>query len=578
MSPACSTRGSSSNCARRRRASASIANLEARRLGIQIAFALMFAVIALIVLLSAAWIGLDFANRLVAPIRRLIGAANVVSTGNLNIQVPVHQLGRRSRPARRDLQQDDARAAHAARRHRARARPDRQPAALHRSGARRAPAPASSVSTPTAASPSSTARPNGCSRRAESEALGRPLAEVAPELAEIFEAARSGNQRLVQRQVTVSRNGQERNFSVRVTSEQSPADRARLRHHHRRHHRARAGAAVLGLGRHRPPHRPRDQEPADADPAVGRTAAPQIRQGDHRRPRRCSSSAPTRSCARSTTSSAWSTSSRASRACRSRSSPPRTSPIPCARSSFLMRVGHPDIDFEVELPEEPMPARFDRRLISQALTNIVKNATEAIGAVPPGRAWRADASPSARARDGTRYRHRRDRQRHRPAEGEPRAPARALRDDAREGHRPRASPSSAAFSKSTAAASSCTTRPRRFRARAARGCSCASSRHEPATAADRAGVGREARQRRSIMASDILIVDDEADIRELVAGILQDEGHGTRTARDSDEALGAIVGAPAEPRLPRHLAAGQPPRRPAAARRAQAGASRSCRS
>jgi two-component system, NtrC family, nitrogen regulation sensor histidine kinase NtrY len=29
-----------------------------------------------------------------------------------------------------------------------------------------------------------------------------------------------------------------------------------------------------------------------------------------------------------------------------------------------------------------MPARFDRRLISQALTNIVKNATEAIGAVP----------------------------------------------------------------------------------------------------------------------------------------------------------------------------------------------------
>src|SRR5271168_5356586 len=67
------------------------ANLEARRLGIQIAFALMFAVIALIVLLSSAWIGLDFANRLVAPIRRLIGAANEVSTGNLQIQVPIHR-------------------------------------------------------------------------------------------------------------------------------------------------------------------------------------------------------------------------------------------------------------------------------------------------------------------------------------------------------------------------------------------------------------------------------------------------------------------------------------------------------
>ena len=42
------------------------------------------------------------------------------------------------------------------------------------------------------------------------------------------------------------------------------------------------------------------------------------------------------------------------------------------------------------------------------------------------------------------------------------------------------------------------------------------------------------------MAADILIVDDEADIRELVAGILSDEGHDTRTARNSDEALAAI--------------------------------------
>jgi two-component system, NtrC family, nitrogen regulation response regulator NtrX len=42
------------------------------------------------------------------------------------------------------------------------------------------------------------------------------------------------------------------------------------------------------------------------------------------------------------------------------------------------------------------------------------------------------------------------------------------------------------------------------------------------------------------MASDILIVDDEADIRDLVAGILDDEGFTTRTARDSDSALAEI--------------------------------------
>ena len=43
------------------------------------------------------------------------------------------------------------------------------------------------------------------------------------------------------------------------------------------------------------------------------------------------------------------------------------------------------------------------------------------------------------------------------------------------------------------------------------------------------------------MATDILIVDDEADIRDLVAGILEDEGHGTRTAGDCDKALQAIA-------------------------------------
>ncbi|MBB4064709.1 nitrogen assimilation response regulator NtrX [Gellertiella hungarica] len=42
------------------------------------------------------------------------------------------------------------------------------------------------------------------------------------------------------------------------------------------------------------------------------------------------------------------------------------------------------------------------------------------------------------------------------------------------------------------------------------------------------------------MASDILVVDDEEDIREIVSGILSDEGHETRTAHDSDSALAAI--------------------------------------
>mgnify|MGYP006166508005 CR=1 FL=1 len=40
--------------------------------------------------------------------------------------------------------------------------------------------------------------------------------------------------------------------------------------------------------------------------------------------------------------------------------------------------------------------------------------------------------------------------------------------------------------------------------------------------------------------ADILVVDDEADIRELVSGLLEDEGHAVRTASNSDEAIAAI--------------------------------------
>ena len=42
------------------------------------------------------------------------------------------------------------------------------------------------------------------------------------------------------------------------------------------------------------------------------------------------------------------------------------------------------------------------------------------------------------------------------------------------------------------------------------------------------------------MAHDILIVDDETDIRMLIGGVLRDEGYATREASDSGEALAAI--------------------------------------
>jgi two-component system nitrogen regulation sensor histidine kinase NtrY len=49
---------------------------------------------------------------------------------------------------------------------------------------------------------------------------------------------------------------------------------------------------------------------------------------------------------------------------------------------FLMKVAHPELDIEADIKQDPLHAQFDRRLISQALTNIIKNATEAIEQVP----------------------------------------------------------------------------------------------------------------------------------------------------------------------------------------------------
>jgi two-component system, NtrC family, nitrogen regulation sensor histidine kinase NtrY len=357
------------------------ANLEARRLGIQIAFGLMFAVIALIVLLSSAWLGLDFANRLVAPIRRLIGAANVVSTGNLNIQVPVRRsegdlarLGETFNKMTQELrtQHEDI----------VRAR-DLIDSRRRFTEAVLAGASAGVIGVNASGHISilnrSAERLMG---RSESEVLGLPLAQVAPELGEICEAARTGNQRLIQKQMAMRRDGQERNYSVRVTSEQATeaehgyvitidditelvlaqrssawADIAR-----RIAHEIKNPLTPIQLSAER--LRRKYSKSITDDPAVFEQCTETIvRQVDDikrmvdefsrfaRMPKAVLADEDVADAVRQVV--------------------------------FLLRVAHPDIDFDVNLEAEAMPARFDRRLISQALTNIIKNAAEAIGAVPP---------------------------------------------------------------------------------------------------------------------------------------------------------------------------------------------------
>lgn len=63
--------------------------LEANRRTTQVAFALLYLGLTLIVVLSAIWTGIAVADRLVRPIRQLISAADEVATGNLDVSVPV---------------------------------------------------------------------------------------------------------------------------------------------------------------------------------------------------------------------------------------------------------------------------------------------------------------------------------------------------------------------------------------------------------------------------------------------------------------------------------------------------------
>lgn len=63
--------------------------LENSRLGVSVAFGLVYAGVTLVLLVSAIYLGFGFANRLVAPIRELIAASDAVAKGDLSVEVPV---------------------------------------------------------------------------------------------------------------------------------------------------------------------------------------------------------------------------------------------------------------------------------------------------------------------------------------------------------------------------------------------------------------------------------------------------------------------------------------------------------
>jgi two-component system, NtrC family, nitrogen regulation sensor histidine kinase NtrY len=359
---------------------AEYAELEQRRLGLQVNYALIFAVIALTILMASILIGLNFSNWLVAPIRRLMSAAHIVSTGDLHVQVPVHksegdlaQLGETFNKMTQELRSQRDELVNASE--------------LIDSRRRFIEAVLSSASAGIIGvdASGSVGILNRSAEKlighAESETLGHPLSDVLPELDDMMKTAREGTQRLVQGQITINRDGHERNLSVRISAEQTSqsrdsyiitldditelvsaqrtsawADVAR-----RIAHEIKNPLTPIQLSAER--IRRKFGKVITEDRAVFEQCTETIvRQVDDIR----------------RMVDEFSRFARMPKPVIEGEDVADT----VRQAVFLMRVGHPDIDIEAEIKEEPMRAQFDRRLISQALTNIIKNATEAIEAVP----------------------------------------------------------------------------------------------------------------------------------------------------------------------------------------------------
>jgi two-component system, NtrC family, nitrogen regulation sensor histidine kinase NtrY len=359
---------------------AEYAEIESRRLAMQVSFALMFAVIALTILMASVLIGLNFANWLVAPIRRLMSAANIVSTGDLHVQVPVHrsegdlaQLGETFNKMTQEL----------------RTQRDELVSASDVIDSRRrfieAVLSSASAGIIGVDASGSVGILNRSAEKlighAESETLDHPLSDVLPELDEMMKSAREGTQRLVQGQISITRDGHERNLSVRVSAEQTSqsrdsyiitldditelvsaqrtsawADVAR-----RIAHEIKNPLTPIQLSAER--IRRKFGKVITEDKAIFEQCTDTIvRQVDDIR----------------RMVDEFSRFARMPKPVIEGEDVADT----VRQAVFLMRVGQPDIDIEAEIKEEPMRAQFDRRLISQALTNIIKNATEAIEAVP----------------------------------------------------------------------------------------------------------------------------------------------------------------------------------------------------
>ena len=360
---------------------AAYAKFEAGRRNIELGFAAVFTMLSLTLLISAVWTGLTFANRLVSPIRRLIRASDSVASGDFSVRVPTRKsdgdlahLGESFNKMTSELRQQresliDANLLNEERR------------AFIEAALAGVPAEIVGVDKTDAIVVC-----NAAAERlfgVEDGGLMRHLVtEVFPALQPILADAAGSRSRVHQAQATLSLGGRERLLNIRVTGDPRRPDLGRVITLDDitelvTAQRSSAWADVARRIAHeiKNPLTPIQLSAERLKRRYGRHIVEGKEIFDQ-----C-----TDTIIRQVDDIKRMVDEFSNFARMPRARLIRDDLADCVRQAlFLARVGRPDLSFEDDLPNEPMLVDFDRRLVSQALTNILKNAGEGIDALQPG--------------------------------------------------------------------------------------------------------------------------------------------------------------------------------------------------
>jgi two-component system nitrogen regulation sensor histidine kinase NtrY len=357
---------------------AAFAHFEAHRRNLELGFAAVFIMLSLTLLISAVWTGLTFANRLVSPIRRLIRAADSVASGDFSVRVPTRKsegdlahLGETFNKMTTELRQQresliEANLLNEERR------------AFIEAALAGVPAGIVGVDKNDAIVVSNAAAEKLLALDGKA-LMGRPIGEVFPALKPILADAAGSRARVHQAQATLNAGGRERLLNIRVTGDPRRPDLGRVITLDDitdlvAAQRSSAWADVARRIAHeiKNPLTPIQLSAERLKRRYGRHIVEGKDVFDQ-----C-----TDTIIRQVDDIKRMVDEFSSFARMPRARLIRDDLADCVRQAlFLARVGRPDITFEDNLPAEPLMADFDRRLVSQALTNILKNAGEGIDAL-----------------------------------------------------------------------------------------------------------------------------------------------------------------------------------------------------